>query len=135
MKICLTCEGISETDLLACSTCGTRLLATDAVHYPLRRGEEDSTHPLLGARIDGKFRVVNVLGKGGMGTVFRAIHEVSLVPVALKLLHPRYGLRQAYRDAFLAEARITNLAEPPDFGRLPRIEQPEHQLELNEAVG
>ena len=105
MRICLSCEGISDTDLQECGACGTTLLDTDSVHYPLRRGEEDAGNPLLGQRIDGKFRVTNVLGKGGMGTVFRAVHEVSLVPVALKVLHARYAARGAYRQAFLAEAR------------------------------
>ena len=105
MKICLVCEGISDTDQGRCASCGLRLVKSSEVHFPLRRGEEDAANPLLGALIDGKYRVTNVLGKGGMGTVFRATHEVSLVPVALKVLHPRFAARPEYREHFLAEAR------------------------------
>ena len=87
------------------AACGLRLVKTSEVHFPLRRGEEDASNPLLGVLIDGKYRITNVLGKGGMGTVYRAVHEVSLVPVALKILHPRFGSRADYRDHFVAEAR------------------------------
>lgn len=105
MKTCLSCEGIASTDARQCSACGGPLLLTSEVHFPLRRGEEDAAHPLLGVVVDAKYRVAGVLGRGGMGTVFRATHEVSLVPVALKLLHPRFALRPEYRARFLAEAR------------------------------
>ncbi len=84
MKICLVCEGVSETTQELCATCGRPLLDTRAVHFPRRRGEEDAANPLLGVVVDGKYRIHNVLGKGGMGTVFHATHEVSLVPVATK---------------------------------------------------
>ena len=105
MKICLVCEGVTSTDVTACASCGGRLLRIDEIHFPVRRGEEDAAHPLLGALIDGKYRVAGVLGRGGMGTVFRAVHEVSLVPTALKLLHPRLAGRVEYRAQFLSEAR------------------------------
>ena len=45
------------------------------------------------------------IGKGGMGTVFRASHAVSLAPVAVKLLHPRWSSRAEFRRSLLAEAR------------------------------
>jgi serine/threonine protein kinase len=105
MKICLVCEGISATEQTRCSSCGLQLVATTEVHFPVRRGEEDAAHPLLGALVGDKYRITNVLGKGGMGTVFRAIHEVSLAPVALKVLRPRFAGQEGYRRSFLAEAR------------------------------
>ena len=105
LRICLLCEGVTESSLERCASCGATLFGTHEVHYPRRRGEEDAAHPLLGARVDGKYRITGVLGKGGMGTVFLATHEVSLVPVALKVLHPRYGQRADHRAWFLSEAR------------------------------
>lgn len=105
MKICLACEGITETGPETCTSCGLPLTETDAVHFPLRRGEALAGHPLLGKVLDGKYLIQGVLGKGGMGTVFRAIHQVSLVPVALKVLNPRFARQPEYRAAFLAEAQ------------------------------
>lgn len=105
MKICLSCEGVATTDVDRCAHCGVPLLPTTAVHFPHRRGEGDAANPLLGSVLDGKFLVQGVLGRGGMGTVFRACHAVSLVPLALKLLHPRLSARAEYRRSLLAEAR------------------------------
>ncbi|MCB9876029.1 MAG: serine/threonine protein kinase [Planctomycetes bacterium] len=105
MKICLSCEGVTDTQAQRCGNCGAFLLSTDAVHYPIRRGEIDAGNPLLGSVVDGKYRLQSVLGRGGLGTVFRAQHIGSLVTVALKLLHPRFAERPEYRRALLPEAR------------------------------
>ncbi|HEB53528.1 MAG TPA: serine/threonine protein kinase [bacterium] len=105
MKICLSCEGVTETQAQRCGFCNARLVATDAVHYPVRRGELDAGNPLLGTVIDGKYRLQSVLGRGGLGTVFRAQHVGSLVTVALKLLHPRFSERPEYRRLLVPEAR------------------------------
>ena len=107
VKTCLTCEGVTADDGVApvCAHCGGPLLDTRSVHFPTRRGEEDLRSPLVGQVVDGKYRVVGVLGRGGMGIVYRAVHEVSLVHVALKVLHPRFAAREDFRAWFLGEAR------------------------------
>ncbi|MCC7062469.1 MAG: serine/threonine protein kinase [Planctomycetes bacterium] len=105
MKICLSCEGVTNTAAQRCGHCGAFLLPADSVHFPDRRGEADSGNPLLGSVIDGKYRLQTVLGRGGLGTVFQAVHIGSLMPVAVKLLHPRFSERPEYRRALLPEAR------------------------------
>lgn len=105
VKTCLACEGVTDTQAQRCGNCSALLLPTDALHFPARRGEVDASNPLLGAVIDGKYRLQSVLGRGGLGTVFRAQHVGSLVTVALKLLHPRFAQRPEYRRALLPEAR------------------------------
>lgn len=105
MKICLSCEGVTDTQAHRCGYCDAPLLSTDSVHYPVRRGELDAGNPLLGTVIDGKYRLQSVLGRGGLGTVFRAQHIGSLMTVALKLLHPRFSEKPEYRRSLLPEAR------------------------------
>ena len=105
MKICLSCEGVTDSQAQRCGTCSAWLLPTDAVHYPTRAGETDAGNPLLGTVVDGKYRLQSVLGRGGLGTVFRAQHTGSLMTVALKLLHPRFAEHSGYRRALLPEAR------------------------------
>ncbi|MBL8737905.1 MAG: serine/threonine protein kinase [Planctomycetes bacterium] len=105
MKICLQCDGVTDSEAQCCGHCGSWLLPTDAVHYPVRTGEVDAGNPLLGTVVDGKYRLLAVLGRGGLGTVFRAQHVGSLMAVALKLLHPRFAARAEYRRSLLPEAR------------------------------
>ncbi len=85
-----------------------------------------SSNPWLGVVVGGKYRIEAVLGKGGMGTVYRATHELSLAPVALKILHPRLAQQPDAREDLIAEAqrasrlrgehvaRILDVGESPD---------------------
>ncbi|MBK8976726.1 MAG: serine/threonine protein kinase [Planctomycetes bacterium] len=85
--------------------CGRPLVSAEQVRFPVRRGDDGRRGPLVGRVVDGKYRVLGVLGRGGMGTVYRAAHEVSHAPVALKVLNPRFAARAEFRQWFLAEAR------------------------------
>src|SRR5687768_4416096 len=69
--------------------------------------------PRLGARFGGddgaRFELVEMLGRGGMGTVFLARDRLLERPVAVKfIIHPEYYLPQDERVAlFKQEARAT----------------------------
>ncbi|MFN7131730.1 MAG: serine/threonine-protein kinase, partial [Myxococcales bacterium] len=63
---------------------------------------------LIGARV-GNFRVVRLLGRGGMGSVYLGEHEVIGSKVAIKVLHRHLAADQGLVDRFYAEARAANL--------------------------
>jgi serine/threonine protein kinase len=79
----------------------------------------------IGTTIDGKYRVEALIGKGGMGTVFRAKHTWTGRSVALKVLQPQYAENDAVVLRFLREARAAasfrhpNVVEVLDMGALP----------------
>lgn len=69
----------------------------------------------------GAYRVVDVIGRGGMGIVYRAIHESLQRPVALKLLRDVYAaqgnaVERVFHEA-LAASRINhpNIVAITDF--------------------
>jgi serine/threonine protein kinase len=73
----------------------------------------------------GSYRIVRLLGEGGMGSVFEALHETIERRVALKVLRPSYAQDPAMLQRFFNEARAVNRIEHPsivqvsDFGRAP----------------
>ena len=46
---------------------------------------------LVGKVLEGKYRLVRLIGKGGMGSVYEAEHTVIDRRVAVKLLNPEYA--------------------------------------------
>ena len=80
---------------------------------------DDENDPLLGRVIDGRFTVQSVLGRGGMGVVYRA-HQASLErSVALKVMSAAVhdeesGSRESefQRRFFLEAATVARLKHP-----------------------
>ena len=57
----------------------------------------------------GPFRVAGVIGRGGMGIVYRAVHEVTGQEVAVKTVRfPRLGLLQKLRREVHVLARLSH---------------------------
>ncbi|MFO0873924.1 MAG: serine/threonine-protein kinase [Phycisphaerales bacterium] len=66
----------------------------------------------------GPFRVLRVLGAGGMGTVFEAIDDRLDRRVALKAIRAEWRFDELVKARFLREARILSSLEHPNICRL-----------------
>jgi hypothetical protein len=67
--------------------------------------------PQPGDLINGKYRLVRLIGDGGMGSVFEARHEYLGTVVALKFLHSELAARPGLVARFLREARLRALLD------------------------
>jgi serine/threonine-protein kinase len=54
----------------------------------------------------GPYRLEELLGEGGVGVVFKAVHEPDGVVVALKVLRPELSGDETYRRRFEREGRV-----------------------------
>jgi serine/threonine-protein kinase len=119
-----------EFHMLHCPTCG-RHYSTDFAICPEDQSplQADATivsappvDPLLGHTLDGKYRLDEQLGIGGMGTVYRALHLLIDRPVAIKVLNRLFVEDEAARTRFRREARAAGRLQHPnavtvtDFG-------------------
>ncbi len=79
---------------------------------------------LTGQVLAQRYQLVDVVGGGGMGTVYRATDLAAAREVAVKVLDPRFDPAKdpAYRERFLREARLStrlahaNIVEVLDTG-------------------
>jgi len=64
------------------------------------------------------YRVLETLGEGGMGSVYRAHHSESGSEAALKLLKPEFAQDEEARERFLREARTCMKVSHPNVVRI-----------------
>jgi eukaryotic-like serine/threonine-protein kinase len=79
--------------------------------------------PQVGNIINNKYRLLRLIGDGGMGSVFEARHEVLGTTVALKFLHPELTKRPGLVQRFLQEARVSAQIQSPHVVRVTDVDQ------------
>ncbi|MEM9460497.1 MAG: serine/threonine-protein kinase [Myxococcota bacterium] len=82
-----------------------------------------SIHDLSGTELDGRYRLVRLVGAGGMGSVYEGLHIVLGTQVAIKVLKPDLCADEKFHRRFLREARAASairskhVVRATDFGR------------------
>ena len=105
---CPSCRTVYTGDAkLFCPKDGTRLLDT-----ALRSPPEDT---LVGRAIAGRFVLERRLGKGGMGVVYLANHNVLKRSFAVKLLRREFVSNERALARFFREARIASSVDHPNI--------------------
>jgi eukaryotic-like serine/threonine-protein kinase len=108
LKQCPKCEARFRGDIRVCPIDGVGLSA------PL--------DPFVGSVVAGRYVVEELLGIGGMGSVYRARHQFIGRSVALKFLDASFTSNDRLRKRFLGEARAANqinhehIIDITDFG-------------------
>jgi serine/threonine protein kinase len=119
--------------MLRCPTCG-RHYSSDVQFCPVDQSalqadptvpQASGVDPLIGQTLEGKYRIEQPLGIGGMGTVYRARHLLIDRAVAVKVLNQRLFEDEAARTRFQREAKAAgrlqhlNAVAVTDFGQSP----------------
>lgn len=67
---------------------------------------EPSRHALIGRTLNSRYEILDVIGSGGMSTVFRARDGRLSRDVAIKILHPQFAADRDFIQRFSQEAEF-----------------------------
>lgn len=111
---------------VTCPACGAPGSELDPVcpscghHLADSRSLEGSRDPLIGRTL-GRFRLLEPLGRGRVGAVYRALDPRLGREVAIKILHPDACPTPRDEARFLREARILAGLQHPAIGTLHEV--------------
>jgi serine/threonine-protein kinase len=113
VRLCPECDTRGEAEV--CPRCGSRTFVPAESDHGL--------DPLLGRVFDRRYRIEARVGKGGMGTVYRATQIAMHKVVAVKVMNPDLARHTEAVKRFHREARAANAFDHPhairviDFGQ------------------
>ena len=113
MRICPQCSSPSDETHSFCPMCG----------FPVGKLEDNAGDPMVGRTLPGGYAVLELVGVGGMGRVYRAEQTALGRTVAVKVIHPHLLGEENTSARFITEARASSLLNHPnsvsviDFGR------------------
>lgn len=103
---CHNCSFENTDESLFCSRCGTKLgdsqraqAATETYHMPM-------LHLEVGATFAGRYQIIEELGRGGMGRVYKALDQEIQEKIALKVLKPEISMDKKTIERFRNELKI-----------------------------
>src|SRR6476659_856101 len=94
------------------STCGNARSSTCFLRNPARVGKMPA---VVDEVIAGRFELEELVGKGGMSSVYRAQDRLLERTVAIKLLHEHYSRDEDYVERFRREARAAAQLSHPNI--------------------
>ncbi|MBZ0120994.1 MAG: protein kinase, partial [Sandaracinaceae bacterium] len=116
---CPGCGRLNPDDARFCAGCGQRFGVPE-----ITLGEDDGgADPLLGRTIADRYRIEELLGRGGMGVVYRVEHVRIGKLMAMKLLHGALARDKDVVKRFKREAEAISKLDHPntvqvfDFGQ------------------
>jgi serine/threonine protein kinase/Tfp pilus assembly protein PilF len=119
---CPKCQHENPDDTLFCGKCGTQLPSQEKVEVTetLETPKEELT---TGSTFAGRYQIIEELGRGGMGRVYKATDIKIKEKVALKLIKPEIASDKKTLERFANELKIARKIVHKNVGRMYDINE------------
>jgi serine/threonine-protein kinase len=106
-KNCPKCHFENPDDTIYCGKCATQLKSPEEISgSPTETIEPPKEEFPTGSTFAGRYQIVEELGKGGMGKVYRAVDKKLDEEVALKLIKPEIASDRKTVERFSKELKF-----------------------------
>jgi serine/threonine protein kinase/tetratricopeptide (TPR) repeat protein len=121
---CPTCHSDNPDTVKFCGECGARLFPTKKISVSYTETLETPIQELTtGSAFAGRYQVIEELGKGGMGNVYKVIDKEINAKIALKLIRPDIAADESTIARFRRELKVArdishkNICRMYDLGK------------------
>ena len=120
---CPNCGTDNTQDSEFCKKCGTQIIESEEKPLPTQTLETPKEELTTGSTFAGRYQIIEELGRGGMGRVYKATDLKINEKVALKLIRPEIASDKKTLERFSNELRIARKIVHKNVGRMYDINE------------
>jgi tetratricopeptide (TPR) repeat protein/predicted Ser/Thr protein kinase len=121
---CPNCQHENPDDTIYCGKCASPLKASEDV-IVTRTLEIPPQGLTLGSTFAGRYQIIEELGKGGMGAVYKAFDTQINEEVAIKLIRPEIAANEKTLERFSNELKLARKISHKNVCRMYHLEKGE----------
>jgi serine/threonine protein kinase/Tfp pilus assembly protein PilF len=115
---CPKCQSDNPDTQSFCGDCGTQLTHIEEIPVPTKTIEAPREELTTGSTFAGRYQIIEELGRGGMGRVYKATDTKIKEKVALKLIKPEIASDKKTLERFSNELRIARKITHKNVGKM-----------------
>jgi serine/threonine protein kinase len=135
--ICPKCQHKNPEDSIYCGKCTTPLKSSEEILAHTETIEAPKEELTTGSTFAGRYQIIEELGKGGMGRVYKATDTKIREKVALKLIKPEIASDKKTLERFGNELKIARKITHKNVGKMFDINEEEgtHYISMEYVSG
>jgi len=106
---CPKCQADNPETKQFCGDCGTQLFPSEKIPSRTETLETSTEELTRGVTFAGRYEIIEELGKGGMGKVYRVEDQKIKAEIALKLIRPDISVDKKTIERFGNEMKMTRM--------------------------
>jgi TolB-like protein/Tfp pilus assembly protein PilF/tRNA A-37 threonylcarbamoyl transferase component Bud32 len=131
---CPNCQHENPDDTLFCGKCGTKFSSQEEISISQTKTLQTPVKDLFkGTTFAERYRLIEELGRGGMGVVYKAQDTKLKRTVALKFLPPELTHISEVRERFMREAQAAAALDHPNICTVHEFDEAEEKTFISMA--